>query len=157
MSILLDILLKERILTKSSIKAVTHYAESWKVSIYDAILDCNIATETQLADVISKDLRLDRLYHLNVAMVSEDARNRLDFETARNMCAIPVRLIGKDLDTVEIAVANPLEENLLQTLEEKTGCKVLAVVAEKKSILSVIYDAYPIEMQITSLGEGNLR
>lgn len=155
MSHILQLLKKEKKLTDHAIQSLENYMREWNEDGYHSVLDCNLITETEIADILSKELRIDRVYHLSAQMIEGPALQALPFSKAVEFCSIPIRFLGQNSEKIEIAIADPTNGQVVSDIELLTGKKAVLVVTELKSIKNVIHEVYPIEQQIPSLMAQN--
>ncbi|MDB2447199.1 hypothetical protein N9W79_01100 [bacterium] len=151
MNELLFILKKEKVLTDYSVRTIEHYMEKWDTGSYYSVLECNLITENEMADLLSRKMKIDRIYHLTPQMIEEDSLEKLPFSKAVMYDAIPLRYLGKEKEMLEIVMANPTDSAALQGLRDITGCEIVPVVTELKSIRSLVHEIYPLNSQIPSL------
>ena len=148
---ILFLLKKEKLLTESSLKIVSGFMEKWSVNSFYAVIECNLITESEMADLISREMKLDRIYRLTNEMIELKRLSMIPFLKAVKYDAIPLRLVGDDTFNLEIVIANPADGQALAELEDITKCRIIPVVTELKSIRNLVQEVYPIEDQIPSL------
>jgi hypothetical protein len=142
---------KEKVLTESSIASVENYMKKWDEGAFYSVLDCNLITQSEIADILSRELKIDRIYHLTAKMVEPKALVKIPFSKSVKYDAIPIRLINDDEAMLEVVVANPTDEKMLYEIEKITGMKVSPVVTELRSIRSLVHEIYPLKEQVPSL------
>lgn len=105
------------------------------------ILDKNFATEKDIAQAKAKILGIPfiELGGLEGAGVSPEVLNLIPEQVARRYKLIPFKLEG---DILSIAMVDPLDIQVVQFIEKKTGKKTARYVAMEKDILAAISDQY---------------
>lgn len=152
MNNLLLCLHREKVITSSSLRSLEKFMKKWNKTAFHAALECNLLTENNMADILSRELKIDRVYNLNAKMIEFSALDKLPYRFALKYDAIPIRFLNTDI--LEVVVANPTDDSLLHELAKVTGYKIASVVSDLKSIRSLMHEVYPLTDQIPSLGSG---
>ena len=108
-------------------------------------------TEENIADILSKELRLDRIYHLNESTVELECLKFFPYSLARKFDCVPLRFLGEKKDIVEIAIANPTNTYAAREQAATLKREVVLVVAELRKIRSLVELIYPLDEQILEL------
>lgn len=146
-----SMLRKEGVLTESSFKSIEHFKRKWSLDTFAAVLECSLITEENIADILSKELRLDRIYHLNESTVELECLKFFPYSLARKFDCVPLRFLGEKKDIVEIAIANPTNTYAARELAATLKREVVLVVAELRKIRSLVELIYPLDEQILEL------
>ena len=154
MDTLLEILRKKNMLTDSSVRTTLKFMERWSVASFYAVLECHLVTESELADVLSQELKMDRIYNLSPDMIDKSCLGILDYTSAKEMDVMPMRQMGDGTKSLEVVVANPLDKKMIESLQGVVGLKIKPVVSELRRIREMIYQLYPLESQIPAIAKG---
>ncbi|MEI7832014.1 MAG: PilT/PilU family type 4a pilus ATPase, partial [bacterium] len=113
-------------------------AETLQEWIGQVAVDDGIISDLELANALAKELRIP-LLRVKDEDPDESALVALPRETCRNCGLLPIRVDG---DTVLIACANPLDDELLATLPALTGYKTRISIAPLNELKAKIEACY---------------
>lgn len=148
MSLVLEMMRNRRMITAHTDRMLQDFMLAWNVSDFDAVIDTHLLSEQEIADLLSKELKLDRLYMISPDMVDESVVRLVPFEKAREKRLLPLRKVGKK---IEVAMANPTDVESIQWLEEILNTEIAPVVVELRDVLNMVHECYPLDAQIPSL------
>lgn len=146
-----SMLRKEGVLTEASFKSIEHFKRKWSLDTFSSVLECNLITEESIADILSRELRLDRIYNLTEATIELECLEFFPYELAKKFDCVPIRFLGEKRHSVEVAIANPTDVYAVRELTATLSAKVVLVVAELRKIRNLIETIYPLENQISAL------
>lgn len=135
-------------ITETNVRMLAHYAEIWKVTTYDALLQSHIMAEHSLADAIAETFKLDRIYSFDPRDVDRETLAMISWNEARQYgCFVPYR---DDDGTFQICLLDPLEDRVMSFLGERLP-RFRPLIMDKRMLWRSIDEAYPIEMQLPTL------
>lgn len=149
---LLSLLIKFKDITPVSSKIIIKYLEKWQVKSYAALLECNIFSEIELADIIAERLGLERIYYLD--------KSEIDFLTLKKIPIIKAKLanfipmgLQNDSSGYKVLMTNPLDSDNLQLIKSHIAQEIVPAIGEKSFINRLLNSHYPLEQQLSSLFE----
>lgn len=146
---LLEFLRQSGDLSELGWRLIQDFMQKWQLDAYEAILATNLITEQRLAEVLARQLKMDRLYSIRQLGVQQSDIKRLSFETAKRLQAL---VIGPDRNNgLEIVVANPLKPGLKGELAREVGEEITLSVGERNDIVDAIDNLYPFEDQVPQI------
>lgn len=149
---LIDILTQSGDITPSGERMVRHYVKTWKVAPFQAVIETHMVSEGRLADTLSEQLRINRIYHVSSLQASLNALQVVPYAKAKEWLCLPFAFedsrIGKKL---EVITADPTIPGLIEALEVMAGCGIVLAVGERSDIVRAIDGQYPLELQIPDL------
>tara|TARA_B100000902_G_scaffold288033_1_gene274199 strand:+ start:36 stop:515 length:480 start_codon:yes stop_codon:yes gene_type:complete len=135
-------------LSSSTRMMVHEYANKWNVSEYDALLQCHIFSEAELADLIASSTGYDRIYAFSSNMVDEGLIKNFPFKDAWDSGCMPLR---KDNQEVHSYVMVDPFSLLNSRFSENLGPVFEKFIVEKSIFYRAILSLYPLEMQLADL------
>ena len=135
-------------ITKTNVHILTQFAEKWKISTYQALLQTHIMADHSLADAIAEVFKLDRLYSFDVSDVDSDALATINFKEAQRYgCFVPYR----DEDgTFQACLLDPQDQEVQQFLGQRLP-RYHPLILDHKLLYRSIEEAYPLERQLPSM------
>ncbi|MBI2593434.1 type II/IV secretion system protein [Candidatus Daviesbacteria bacterium] len=136
-----DVLEKEGKLTPEQVSTIKLENINTGTPPEKIILDRNFATEKDIAMARAKILGIPylELEDLERPGISPEVLNMVPEQVARRYKLIPFKLSGNILS---IAMADPLDIQVIQFIEKKTGRKTSRFLALEKEIVNAISDQY---------------
>lgn len=126
------------------------YCDRWHVTGYRSIIEANVLSEDALADALSSNLKLDRLYNVGFNSAIFNPGESLPYERAKDWCCIETEAIRQSYER-EFAIADPTRLQTLAQLKNLFGMNIRFVVAPASEIESAIRDTYPIWSQVMAV------
>jgi type IV pilus assembly protein PilB len=133
-----DDLFKEGLLTEAQLQEVKHEAMNSTASIEEIILNKNYASEIDIARTKAGLLKIPFI-DLSSISLNAEILNFVPETIARKYLLIPFKHIGNDL---HVAMADPLDSQVIQFLQQKTQNNIIAYVAATSQIESTISEQY---------------
>jgi hypothetical protein len=135
-------------ITSTNVRMLGIYADKWKVSTYEALLETHIMAEHSLADAIAEVFKLDRLYSFDSSDVESEALAMISWPEAQQFnCFVPYR---DDDGTFQVCLLDPLDEKVLHFLGERLP-RFRPLIIDRRMMRRSIEEAYPLERQIPTL------
>ncbi len=135
-------------ITSTNVRMLGIYAEKWKVTTYESLLETHIMAEHSLADAIAEVFKLDRLYSFDASDVDSEALAMIAWPEAQvYKCFIPYRY---DDGIFQVCMLDPLDEKVLQFLGQRLP-RFRPVIMDRRMMYRSIEEAYPLERQIPTL------
>ncbi len=134
----IQLLLKENIITKESVnKAV---ARQWEKggSLEENLIALGYLTKKEVIKIFTTNFGF-RFIDLDNTEIDTDCMKIVPSHLAKQYTLVPVR---KTENAMTVAMVNPLDENAIKTLKEKTFLDIYPLVAERKTIENVISTCY---------------
>jgi len=151
-----DLLLKSKALSSANAMAVRCYAKKWKVSLFNAVLDAHLLSEGELADIVAKKMRIDRVYFVKSLPRSPRLMEMMGFRRSREWeCLIVHNQEGK-LAPYEAIFADPTTAaEKLKLIADDLGEEVTLAIGERTDILGAIDEHFPLAEQLPELYSNN--
>jgi type IV pilus assembly protein PilB len=136
-----DILFNQGVLTKEQVSSIKLESINLGVTPEKVIHDRNYASPAQLAQAKGQMLGMPyvQLDGLEGPGISPEVLNLVPEQVARRYKLIPFRAEG---DVIDVAMADPLDLQVTQFIEKKTGKRVKRYVALEEDILKAIFNQY---------------
>lgn len=133
-----DILFKQGILKPEQVSAIKLESINSGQSAEKIIMEHNFATNEQLVQARSQQLGIPFIKLENKA-ISPEVLNLIPEAVARRYKLIP---FGRETDAVLVAMADPLDLQVIQFIEKKSGMKIRRYMGLEEDILKAISDQY---------------
>jgi type IV pilus assembly protein PilB len=133
-----EILIERRLVTRSQLSEAELQQDASGKTLATLLVELGTVDELDLAKILSEELGLP-LADLRHAAPEDSTIAALPESLARTHVVIPVR-VGEDV--LEVAMADPLDEEALSTIVEKVGKSVLPQVAPPSDIRRAIERSY---------------
>ena len=104
------------------------------------LVDLKFIDENVLAAFLSRQMDVPCISLLHIEIPKKIAR-RIPSRVARECRAVPIRMNGEGL---EVAMADPADQDLIEILEQTSGLKIIPLIAPESSLDKVIQLLYPI-------------
>ena len=146
---IIDLMSSQSLVSESTRSLIERYMDAWNVSSYDALLDCHILSEKQIASVIASHLNISYILSVTENEVEKaNSFSHLNYDKARMLRAILVTPLGES--NPFLVVADPSLDGLKDFFESLPfSCRL--AIGEKSMIATWIDDFYPIKQQLPSL------
>lgn len=152
----LQILIKRRLLQEGILKYLVNFIHRWEVNALKALRQTHLLTETQIADALAAELKLDRIYQPFQCTLADRSPYWLPFRVARKNHLIFLQRDGDGDDLpgeIELVCANPCDRTTLTSLYAHLNFRPPLVVSESREVLKAIDFLYPLEDQMPWLRE----
>ncbi|MBF0440898.1 MAG: hypothetical protein HQK54_03250 [Oligoflexales bacterium] len=147
---LIQLLSKKGELSLSTVAIIERFKKKWDVSSYMAVLECNIFTEQQLSDFISRVLNLEKIEEIGNRNIPYDAFERIPFSKASKWEVLPMGYSEKG-DEFKVLMADPTNQKIIDELSKLLNCDLKIFVGERRYIHQLINDCYPLKLQVPGL------
>jgi len=137
-----DILVKEGLLNDGQLKEAINLQKTTGKRLGEALIALRLATEEQLAEVLSRQLGIPYRQFEKEGLKQEDnprLRNILPVEVIRKEMVLP---LSKGPKGLAVAMVDPLDLILIDNLKRMTGCPINPVITTRSDIHSAIEEAY---------------
>ena len=147
---ILNILNESGELSSEQIESVKKFTYKWDVSYFQTILETRIVSEARLADCLSEQLKLDRIFSIDQSDFGPQAFGFISYKHAKSLEMMPLG-ITEDGE-YHIVVSDPTNDAMLEFLEKViTSSKIKLSVSERRIVLKSIDEFYPTGLQVPSL------
>ncbi len=133
-----DILFKQGILTQEQVARIKLETINSEKPVETILLENNWVTEDQLVQTQAQMLGLPYA-DLSSVSITTETLNLIPEAIARKYTLIPFM---QDQNGVHVAMLDPLDSQVIQFIEQKTGVKVIPYSATQTAILHTMSDAY---------------
>lgn len=133
-----DILYDRGLMTSDQLSLVKLESVNTGESVDKIILDHQIVSEEQLAQARASFLNLPYI-KLEGRSIASDALIQVPEHVARRYTLIPFE---KEADALSVAMVDPLDRQVLEFVEQKTGMQIKSYVAAPADITKAIDEAY---------------
>lgn len=136
-----EILMTAGVLTEEDLSSALREQKKLKNRLGEILIENNHLTEQQLIDALVVQLGIPYL-NLDNETISPETARLIPETIAKTNFIVPVR---QQDDTLILAVADPLDYNIINDMSIYTGLKIEPVIAEKEKIQKKIRNAYAIQ------------
>ncbi|MEY4630825.1 MAG: Type secretion system protein N-terminal domain [Pseudomonadota bacterium] len=142
-------LLERGILSPDQKTMVDGFCKRWNCSGFEALIETHMVQEVQFADHAAEILGLPRLRNLKQRKLLSNPGQLIPLPFARRKMAIVVDVIDPGPATLnqrrvfKVAVANPWDPHMINSLEEMLDGDIEYAVADRSDILDAIDRNYP--------------
>ncbi len=136
-----EILVEGGLLTQKQLENALPFQKKSKLKLGQFLVREGIVSETQIVDLVSNQLRLEK-YRPDKYTLDVDLANLLPAEIAHKYQAAPLQKSGLLLT---IAMTDPLDINALDAIEVYTNCEVEAIICTEQhlnQLLNSLYGTY---------------
>lgn len=133
-----QVLVNSGVLSQQALEKALSEQKGTTKRLGEILIENKHITERQLIDSLSRQLDIPYL-DLDGLTVDETIAATIPETMARINSLIPVNLAG---NVLTVAIADPLDYNVIRNVEVYTGHTVNVAIAEKKKILDKIHQAY---------------
>ena len=144
---ILDILNRSGSLSDNSSMLIRDFAEKWELSLFEAIVECKVIAREDVAESLSRVLKLPLFMDFPAASKNIDALRRISFKDARNLCALPVNFNAENR-SLQVVIDDPTDSGKVRSLQQLSGCKVQLAVSDPQLIRDTIDAWYSAPEQI---------
>ena len=137
-----DILLSAGLVSDSGLRVIRRFARHHGVPFTQALLESSAISSDSLASALSTALSLP-IVDVSDEPTDEDAVREVPFRLAESYHLLPLAVERRANERVlVVAMANPLDVDAIDELEETTGCRVEVVLASARRLDSAIAKHY---------------
>lgn len=150
-----DLLFKEGILDQEQLARIKTEASNSDKPIDNILLESNLVTPVQLVKAQAEMMGIP-FKDLSTISVGAEILNFIPEQIARRYNLIP---FSKDDNLLNVAMSDPLDSQVIQFIEQKTGLKIKAYMADSDSINQAIGEQYAHSMSTdvnAALNEANV-
>lgn len=132
---LTDLVIKNKLIDEKGLTQIVEYLKNSDTSLYDALIEKNIANDENLGILIADSLKIPFVI-LSKLSIPEDVFRIIPEKVARKHKIIP---FAKDDKSVKVALANPNKKTLLTMIAQKTGLTVIPYLATERDISNTFF------------------
>lgn len=147
-----ELLLNNNVISNDMIRLVEAYCKKWGVTGYHGILETHLLQQDELADVLARILKLDRIFHIKEHDTLPQAICYLEHKRAQMWECFPNKLLD-DGKRLEIIIADPTQPQRISYLKKYIPIPFDLAVGTQKVIRMAIDRYYPLEEQLPFLKE----
>jgi type IV pilus assembly protein PilB len=132
---LVKLVVKVKLLDQSKLNEILLYAKNSQVSLADALIEKDVITDENLGILIADALKIPFIV-LSKISILEEAYNIIPEKIARKFKIIP---FARDKDGIKLAMTDPLNVLIQETISRKTGQKVFPYLATERDIYNKLW------------------
>lgn len=152
---ILDLLSEGGHISSSTVLMVNRFCTKWKVTRFHGLLETHIFDQVTLADLLSKLLKMDRVYSIIAQDSGDVAREQFSYKKARLWECFPGSLV-EETQNFEIIMADPTEREKIAYIRRIFHNRVNFCVGTLDDILKAIDRHYPIHDQLPFLSDSTI-
>jgi len=138
---ILSVLVTDRVITQDVADAVRLEALNTGNQVETILKHKHLVSDLEYVKARSKYLNIDFVSLTNVA-ISPDVVNYIPEPVARKYTLVPFQVDTDALGTLSVAMVDPLDFQVIEFLEKKSGRQIKPFMALREDILSVIDELY---------------
>ena len=123
-----DLLVKANVINEGQLKAALAEQQKWGGKLGEILVRMAFCTEDLVVKALSKQLAIPRIELDAVQPPPDSVLKKIPVEMSRDMNVLPLQL-KDDGKTLVVALADPHNIDIVDTLRAKTGCKIVAMIA----------------------------
>ncbi|MBI5548060.1 MAG: general secretion pathway protein GspE [Deltaproteobacteria bacterium] len=123
-----DLLVKANIITEGQLKTALAEQQKWGGKLGEILVRMSFCTEDLVVKALSKQLAIPRVDLETVQPPPDSVLRKISAEVSRELDVVPLQL-KEDGKTLVVALADPHNIEIFDTLRAKTGCKILTMLA----------------------------
>jgi type IV pilus assembly protein PilB len=137
-----DLLLEEGLLDEPGVRRARRAARHGGIALVRALVDGGLVDDAALAALLARHLGLPTV-ELAREPVDEDALREVPFDLAdaRRLLPLSVQRSG-EARVIRIAMADPLDIDALDEIEQASGCQIEPVVARVGDLATAVHRHY---------------
>jgi type IV pilus assembly protein PilB len=139
-----EILVKEGLLTEDMLQKVLIDQKKTNLKLGQYLIRNGIVHEKQVIDLLSRQLDISK-YQLNDFPLDLELVRYIPVEIAQKNQVVPLKIKGKLL---MVAIADPLEVMILDTIEKVSGMEVEPVICSEAEINQLINSMYGMQSDL---------
>lgn len=140
---------KNSTLSESALASIRAFMQRWSVSAFDALLECNVFSETQLAEMIAACMGVRVVTQIQPEQVSVDVLASIGYRDARNYGCLP--LVSTKPNKKLVAIADPTRPLLDSMLNKALGKDFECVMVPLHEVIRAVDEYYPLAMQLPGM------
>jgi hypothetical protein len=148
-----DLLVKANVITEGQLKAALAEQQKWGGKLGEILVRMDFCTEDLVVKALSKQLAIPRIELEAVQPPPDSVLKKIPIEMSRDMGVVPLQL-KDDGKTLVVALADPHNIDIVDTLRAKTGCRIVAMIAGGTSLAKARGRFYYGEEEIDSAEAG---
>lgn len=137
-----EILIREGLITEEQLKKAVQTQKQEGKRIGEVLVKLGLVTEKDIVVTLGKQLNIPYA-SLAKGLLEPDPNQELDKlvpeSFARNYCLIP---LSRNLDSLTVALADPLDVIMMDNLKKMTGCEINPIVSSESDIAKAIDKFY---------------
>ena len=137
-----EILLKEGLITEEQLKRAIQVQKQEGKRIGETLVNLGLVAEKDIVVTLGKQLNIPYA-SLAKGLLEPDPNQDLDKlvseSFARHYCLIP---LSRNLDSLTVALADPLDVIMMDNLKKMTGCEINPIVSSESDIVKAIDKFY---------------
>lgn len=134
-----EVLLRSGVIDAHQLALALETQEKSGISFSDALVRSGVADEEILVEAIANSLHLD-FFSANLPEISNSIAALLPADFCRKRLVIP---LGVEGNALRLALTDPMDYATMQDVEFRTGKRVVAVVASRSHLQTLIQQTYP--------------
>jgi type IV pilus assembly protein PilB len=139
-----EILVKEGLLTEEMLKQVLIDQKKTNSKIGQYLIRNGFVQERQIIDLLSRQLGISK-YQLNDFPLDLELMRYIPIEIAQKHQVVPLKVKG---DLLMVAIADPLEVSILDTIEKISSMEVEPVICSESEINQLINSMYGVQSDL---------
>jgi type IV pilus assembly protein PilB len=136
-----ELLVQENIITSGQLEEALDLQKKSRARIGQALTELGYVNPAQLSMALSRQMGIGSVC-VGELCVEKDVLELISQEDAERNIVLPVRL---EAGRLTLAMANPLDYDVIENLRFKTGCDIAPLYADQESILEGIEKFYKVD------------
>jgi hypothetical protein len=128
-----ELLVKAKVLQETQLKAALAEQQKWGGKLGEILVRMNFLTEDLLVKALSKQLALPVVNLDAIQGVPPHVKTKVTAVMCRDLSLVPLQLRDEG-KTLVVAISDPLNLDLTDTLRAATGCKIVTQLAGRSQI-----------------------
>lgn len=144
---LFELLRGSALVCETDEKLLSNFANKWKCSVFEALLETKLLSETIMAEKLSAAYGLPQFKIEMLGIVPLEVYQCVGFDFSQANLILPIAIT--DQGRLRILVANPADRETLTLAVQKISLAPDFVVGEAREILALVNERFPVELQVS--------
>lgn len=136
-----QLLVNANVLHESQLRAALAEQQKWGGKLGDILVRMSLVTEDLLVRALSKQMGVPAVNLETIPQVADHVKAKVPPEMSRELEVVPIQL-KEDGKTLVVAMAEPQNVEMVDTIRARTGCRVVTHLAGRTAIARAITRFY---------------
>jgi hypothetical protein len=150
-----ELLVKAKVLNETQLKAALNEQAKWGGRLGEVLVRMSLVNEDMLVKALAKQLNLPAVNLDAIQGVAPHVKSKISQSVAKDLSVLPLQLRDEG-KTLLVAMAEPQNLKLLDTLRSVTRCKIVPQIAGRNAIARAFGRFYEGEADASDL-EGSFK
>jgi hypothetical protein len=151
-----DLLVRANLLGESQLRSALAEQKKWGGRLGAILVRMELVSEKVLVEALSRQMRIPAANLEAVPAISLPLRQKVPFELARQLWAVPLEL-SDDGRNLVVAMSEPQNLHHTDLLRARTGCRIIAQLAGQTAIQRALSRLYDVGPELSPVPENSFK